>query len=58
MVTTRLGFKGLLAGMLLACAFVQGAVAAEVSGVKFDESVKVAGKDLVLNGAGMRKSVV
>lgn len=58
MVTTRLGFKGLLAGMMLACAFVQGAVAAEVSGVKFDESVKVAGKDLVLNGAGMRTKFI
>jgi hypothetical protein len=58
MVTTRLGFKGLLAGLLLACAFVQGAGAADVSGVKFDDSVKVAGKDLVLNGAGMRTKFI
>lgn len=58
MVTTVRGFKGLLAGLLMACAFVQGAVAAEVSGVKFDESVKVAGKDLVLNGAGMRTKFI
>ncbi len=54
MVTTRLGFKGLLAGLLLACAFVPGAQAADVNGIKLDDTAKVAGKDLVLNGAGMR----
>jgi hypothetical protein len=58
MVTTRLGFKGLLAGFFLACAFIQGATAAEVNGVKFDETTKVAGKDLVLNGAGMRTKFI
>jgi hypothetical protein len=58
MVTTRLGFKGVLAGLLLACAFVQGATAAEVNGIKFDETAKVAGKDLVLNGAGMRMKFI
>jgi hypothetical protein len=54
MVTTKLGFKGVLAGLLMAFACVQGAIAADVNGVKFDETAKVAGKDLVLNGAGMR----
>lgn len=58
MVTTKRGFKGLLAGMLLACACVQGAVAADVSGVKLDDTAKVAGKDLVLNGAGMRTKFI
>lgn len=58
MVTTRSGFKGLLAGFLLACAFMQGAAAAEVSGVKFDETTTVAGKELVLNGAGMRTKFI
>jgi hypothetical protein len=58
MVTTRLGFKGLLAGLLLTCAFVQGAQAAEVNGIKLEDTAKVAGKDLVLNGAGMRTKFV
>jgi hypothetical protein len=51
--------KGLL-GALLACALIQGAAAAptDVSGVKFDETVKVAGKDLKLNGAGMRTKFI
>jgi hypothetical protein len=58
MVTTRIGFKGLLAGFLLACTVAQGAAAAEVSGVKFDETTTVAGKELVLNGAGLRKKFI
>jgi nitrous oxide reductase accessory protein NosL len=58
MVTMKLSFKGLLAGLLLACACVQGVVAAEVSGVKFDDTAKVAGKDLVLNGVGMRTKFI
>jgi hypothetical protein len=58
MVTTRIGFKGLLAGILMACALVQGAAAAEVSGVKFSETTTVAGKELVLNGAGMRTKFI
>jgi hypothetical protein len=52
------GFKGLLAGAILACAFMQGAAAAEISGVKFDDTVKVAGKELKLNGLGMRTKFV
>ena len=56
MATTKFGFKGLLAGLLMACAF--SASAADVSGVKFDESAKVAGKDLVLNGAGLRTKFI
>lgn len=51
---TNFNFKALLAGAFLACAFTQGAVAAEVSGVKFAETTKVAGKDLQLNGLGVR----
>jgi hypothetical protein len=58
MVTTRLGFKGLLAGLLLTFAFVQGAQAAEVNGIKLEDTAKVAGKDLVLNGAGMRTKFI
>jgi hypothetical protein len=39
---------GLVAG------FCQGASAAEVAGVKFEDAVKVGGKELKLNGAGTR----
>jgi hypothetical protein len=46
--------KHLLGGVLLACAFGQGAIAAEIAGAPFDDSVRLGGKDLVLNGLGMR----
>jgi hypothetical protein len=48
------GLKALLAAIFLACAMGQNASAAEVGSVKLDDSVKVAGKELKLNGAGMR----
>lgn len=51
-------FKGLLAGFALACAFSQGASAAEISGIKLDDTVRVAGKELKLNGFGMRQKFV
>lgn len=51
-------FKGVFAGALLACAFTQGAVAAEVAGVTFKENLKVAGKDLQLNGYGVRNKFI
>jgi hypothetical protein len=51
-------FKGLLASAFLACAFSAPAVAAEISGVKFDDTNKVAGKELKLNGLGMRTKFV
>jgi hypothetical protein len=48
-----------LVGALLTFALIQGASAAtEVSGVKFDDTVQVAGKDLKLNGAGMRTKFI
>jgi hypothetical protein len=56
--SNKFGFKGLLAGVLLACAFSHGAQAAEISGVKFDDSVKVGGKELKLNGLGMRTKFI
>ena len=46
--------KALVSGALLAGACSQSAVAAEVAGVKYADSVKVAGKELQLNGAGVR----
>jgi hypothetical protein len=43
----------------LALALSFGAVqAVEVAGVKLDDTVKVAGKDLKLNGAGVRTRIV
>jgi hypothetical protein len=49
-----LRFKSLLALGCLLAAFSQAAAAAEVGGIKFDESVRVANKELKLNGAGLR----
>jgi hypothetical protein len=46
-------FKALLATAILACSFSQ-AGAAEIGGIKFDDTNKVAGKELKLNGVGLR----
>jgi hypothetical protein len=54
----KLSIKSLLAGAFLAVAFIQGAVAAEVSGVKFPDTTKVGGKELVLNGLGVRTKFI
>ncbi len=54
----KFGIKVLLASAVVACAFSQVAVAAEVSGVKFADTVKVAGKDLQLNGLGVRTKFI
>lgn len=51
-------FKALLAGAFLACAFSQSASAAEVAGIKFPDTVKVAGKELQLNGVGVRTKFI
>jgi hypothetical protein len=58
MTFTSIGFKSLLAGAALALAFMQGAGAADINGIKFDDTVKVGGKDLVLNGLGIRTKFV
>ena len=58
MFATKNLFKGALAGAILACAFTQGAVAAEVAGVTFKETTQVGGKDLVLNGFGVRHKFI
>ncbi len=47
-------FKALLASAFLACAFSQGASAADLNGIKLADTVKVAGKELQLNGYGFR----
>ena len=58
MFATPRGLQQIVAGMLMAFAVSQSSVAADVKGIKFDDTVKVAGKDLVLNGAGMRTKVI
>ena len=51
--------KSLLAAAVLAAGFSLPAYAVtEVAGVKFDDSVSVAGKDLKLNGAGLRTKMI
>ena len=51
--------RSLVAGFVLACAAsLPAAAAIDVHGYKFDDTAKVAGKDLVLNGAGMRTKVI
>lgn len=41
-------------GLAAACALAGAAQAVEVGGLKFDDTVRVAGKELKVNGAGMR----
>lgn len=50
--------KSLVTATLLALTALGAAQAATVDGVKVDDTVTVAGKTLVLNGAGMRKKFV
>jgi hypothetical protein len=58
-IARRLVVKGMMAGALLAAAVSLPAMAAvDVNGYKFEETAKVAGKDLKLNGAGMRTKLV
>jgi hypothetical protein len=55
----RLVVKGMMAGALLAAAVSLPARASvDVNGYKFEDTAKVAGKDLKLNGAGMRTKFV
>jgi hypothetical protein len=43
---------------MLACAFSVPAAAAEIGGVKFDDTNKLAGKELKLNGLGLRTKFI
>lgn len=47
-----------IAGMALALGLGGAAQAIEVGGLKFDDTVKVAGKELKVNGAGVRTRIV
>jgi hypothetical protein len=59
MTNRRTTLKSLLAAAMLASSFSLPAVAAtEVAGIKFDDNVTLAGKDLKLNGAGLRTKLI
>ena len=59
MTTRKSALKALLAGAILTLAASLPAMAAvDISGYKFDDTAKVAGKDLKLNGAGMRTKFI
>jgi hypothetical protein len=60
MTTRKFAVKGLLAGAILTLAASLPAIAAvvDVNGYNFDDMTKVAGKDLKLNGAGMRTKYI
>ena len=58
MISRRTGLKTLALGAVLALSVGQAGAAVDVSGFKFDDTAKVAGKDLKLNGAGMRTKFV
>lgn len=55
--TRRKIMQGAVAAAILAASSLP-AFAAEVSGIKFPDTVTVAGQDLVLNGAGVRSKLV
>jgi len=51
--------KTLLSGAVMALAFAcQAQAAIDVNGIKFEDTNKVGGKDLKLNGAGMRTKLI
>lgn len=55
MIAMKKVLKGVVAGALLAGAFAQ---AAEINGVTYKDTVKIGGKELVLNGLGVRVKFV
>lgn len=59
MISRRTSLKTLAAGICMTLAMGQSAFAAiDINGYKFDDTAKVAGKELKLNGAGMRTKLV
>jgi hypothetical protein len=54
----RLVVKGMMAGALLAAVSLPARASIDVNGYKFEDTAKVAGQDLKLNGAGMRTKFV
>lgn len=50
----KYGFKTLFASVFFAMATAQAAAATDVAGMRYEDSLSVGGKPLVLNGAGVR----
>lgn len=55
---SKLSFRAVLAGFFITMAAGQVSAAVDVGGVKYEDSMSVAGKELVLNGAGVRNKFV
>lgn len=55
---TKISMRALVASAVMACTLSGAAFAAEVGGIKFDDTAKVAGKELKLNGLGMRTKFI
>ena len=54
----KFGIKAMLAGAVLAMAVSSAYAAVNVGGVSYHDTVKVGGKDLQLNGAGVRTKFI
>ena len=57
-VAKQFRIKAWMAGIFLTVAMGHAAAAVELGGFKYEDTLKVAGKDLVLNGAGMRTKFI
>jgi hypothetical protein len=54
----KFGVKTVIAAALFAAAMGNATASVDVAGVKYEESVPVGGKDLLLNGAGVRTKFI
>ena len=57
-VFSKYGRKAVLAVMFFAAAASQASAAVDVAGIKYEDSLTVGGKELLLNGAGVRNKFV
>lgn len=57
-VLSKYGRKAVLAVMFFAAASSQAWAAVDVAGIKYEDSLTVGGKELLLNGAGVRNKFV
>jgi hypothetical protein len=55
---SKIGFKAVLAGLFLSLAMGQACAAVEIGGHKYEDTLQVSGKNLVLNGAGVRTKFI
>ncbi len=57
-VVKNFGFKALLSVAVIAATLGTAAAAVDVAGVKYEEKLTVGGKELLLNGAGVRTKFI